>query len=430
MAALGPFEATPHLVLAVSGGSDSMALVLLAEDWVRATGGRLTTLTVDHGLRADSASEVRCVGEWMRARGIKHEILQWKGDKPTSDIQRVAREARYGLLDNWCRDHGALHLLLGHTRDDQAETFLMRLQRGSGPDGLAGMSAQRELRHCRLLRPMLGMSRERLRDALHRESHSWLDDPSNLNLRFDRVRVRQEMREGWDSKALAENSRRYGLARTVLERDTDRLLAEICRFHAGGFCRIDRRGLSDAHEDLALRALARVLAAVGGLTHRPARGGVERLRAHILNKTRPAVTLGNCLVEARSGDIGVFRERRNLPAPVRPKPGLTLHWDRRFSVTFGNARAATDRGLHLRAFSPDDWRCVIAESPELRVSPPVAGAMPRSAFWGLPALADDSGVLAVPHLNYTRTPGGPGDTLAEVHFCPLHVASNAGFFVA
>ncbi len=430
MAAFGPFEAAPHLAIAVSGGSDSMALAALAAHWVDANGGWITALTVDHGLRPDSKAEAQCVGDWMRARGIAHDVLEWTGEKPTSDIQGAAREARYRLLDDWCRDRGVLHLLIGHTRDDQAETLLMRLQRGSGPDGLAGMSSRRELRHCRLLRPLLGVSRASLRDVLLDVGQPWLDDPSNRNLRFDRVRVREEMRRDWDAEALAESARRYGLARVVLERNTDRFLAESSRFHASGFCRIDRQCFADAPEDLALRALARVLAAVGGLAHRPPRVGVERLRSQILQGDGRSRTLGNCLVEARSSDVRLFRERRNLPASVPFRPGHALHWDRRFMISFGDRPEVSGRSLHLRAMTQDDWRDAVAERPDLRGGREGRGALPRAALWGVPAIGDDSGVLAVPHLNYTRGRGKFSGSLAEVRFQPLRPASIAGFCIA
>ena len=166
MAAFAPYEARPHLAVAVSGGSDSMALALLAHAWAKARGGQVTAITIDHGLRAGSDREAAQVDTWMRARGIDHEVLPWTGPKPATGRQRRARDARYALIDSCCQRRHILHVLLGHTADDQAETYLMRLCHQSRPDGLAGMSAVRELRHCRVLRPLLGISREDLRAML------------------------------------------------------------------------------------------------------------------------------------------------------------------------------------------------------------------------------------------------------------------------
>src|SRR5205823_283329 len=153
--AIGGFEARPVVVVAVSGGPDSLALVILADRWARQRGGVAWALTVDHRLRPESGEEARLVGEWLAARSIAHRVVHWTGAKPASGIQEAARAARYDLLAGWCRSHGCLHLLTAHHREDQAETYLMRRRAGSGLDGLAGMSAMRELPGLRLVRPLL-----------------------------------------------------------------------------------------------------------------------------------------------------------------------------------------------------------------------------------------------------------------------------------
>ena len=148
---LGPFEPAPLLAVGVSGGADSLALVLLADRWARARRGSVLALTVDHALRDGSAAEAAQVGHWLAARGIAHEVLRWDGPKPATAIQETARAARYRLLGQRCAGTGILHLLLAHHRDDQAETVLLRRAQGSGRDGLAGMAAIRETDQlCRL----------------------------------------------------------------------------------------------------------------------------------------------------------------------------------------------------------------------------------------------------------------------------------------
>src|SRR5689334_12818293 len=164
MARFAPFEVNPELAVAVSGGADSLALALLADRWARACGGRVTALTVDHGLRPEAAREARQVGRWLKASGIRHVILRWSPPamKKTAtarlaNLQAAARDARYELLCGWCRQHAVLHLLLAHHRDDQAETLLLRLARGSGLDGLAAMAPLVERSAVRLLRPLLAV---------------------------------------------------------------------------------------------------------------------------------------------------------------------------------------------------------------------------------------------------------------------------------
>src|SRR5690242_4383018 len=162
MARFEPFEARPRLAVAVSGGADSMALVLLARDWAEVRGGALTALTVDHRLRKAAAAEAVQVGRWLAERGIDHQVLVRDDGHGSGGVQAAARDARYRLLEAWCRKTGALHLLVGHHREDQAETLLLRLARGSGVDGLAGMAMLAERAACRVLRPLLGVARARL----------------------------------------------------------------------------------------------------------------------------------------------------------------------------------------------------------------------------------------------------------------------------
>ena len=150
MADMGPFETQPHIAVAVSGGADSLCLALLAGRWAKRMDGKATALTVDHGLRDQSAEEALQVGRWLHSEGMDHDILDWQGPKPKTGIQAAARAARYGLMQAWCREQEVLHLALAHTQDDQAETFLLRLGAGSGADGLAAMTAIRETADVRL----------------------------------------------------------------------------------------------------------------------------------------------------------------------------------------------------------------------------------------------------------------------------------------
>ena len=159
MARCSPFEKNPAIAIGVSGGADSMALLHLAHEWAQRQGGRVLALTVDHNIRVTSAGEAKQVGSWAAALGIEHVILKWSDPDPeASALQNRARQARHDLLANAAAAHGILHLAIGHHEDDQAETVLLRLSKGSGPDGLAGMSPVIHKLQIRLLRPLLGFS--------------------------------------------------------------------------------------------------------------------------------------------------------------------------------------------------------------------------------------------------------------------------------
>ncbi len=145
MAPLGPFEDNPQIAAAVSGGADSLALALLLHDWARPLGGHVTALTVDHGLRPEAAAEARFVARTLKPLGLAQQTLRWRGVKPEANISAMARRARHDLMSRCCARRGLLHLALGHHLDDQAETFLLRLGRGSGLGGLAAMAPIVEL---------------------------------------------------------------------------------------------------------------------------------------------------------------------------------------------------------------------------------------------------------------------------------------------
>ena len=196
-----PLASFDLLILAVSGGADSVALMHLIARWSAKAAKprpRIVVATVDHGLRAESREEAKWVGAQARKLGFTHELLAWEGAKPQTGIQDAARGARYGLLAElaWRLSAGEVRtaIVTAHTEDDQAETFLMRLARGSGLDGLTGMSAARLLGrgdNIELVRPLLGVAGARLRATLEAKGLSWLEDPSNDSDRFERVRVRK-----------------------------------------------------------------------------------------------------------------------------------------------------------------------------------------------------------------------------------------------
>ena len=431
MEALGPFEPSPHLAVAVSGGGDSMGLVILANRWARQRGGQVTALTIDHGLRKGAAKEAAKVGKWLAKYSIKHVILRWRGDKPITGIQEAARNARYRLMDQWCQNNHILHLLLAHTLDDQAETLLMRLQRGSGLDGLAAMSVQRELTHCRLLRPILDYSRDTLREFLSYQGQEWLEDPSNNDARFFRTRVRNLLgKKGLCALELAETAKHYGRARKILEGETDRVLALGGCFFSGGYARMEKSVLENAPKDVALRAVARLIAAVGGLIHLPARAAVERLYHKLLIGSGKTLTLGRCQLRNLGAHVGVYRERRNLPEPLIFQSGLSVIWDGRFAVDFGKVPAESFGCLYLHNLDIGD-RC----QPQLE-NPNLCSLrlMPVPALTGLPALYDDRGIFSVPHIDYHRFGQKLKDTrgtgIRKVRFRPFRSASIGSFCVA
>lgn len=265
-----PFESDPIVAVAVSGGRDSLALALLAHDWVAARGGRIAALIVDHGLRSGSDGEAAATRTLLAGLGIETVVLRWLGAKPQSGLQAAARTERYRLLSAECRRRGILHLLLAHHADDQAETVAMRAARGSGSDGLAGMAALVERADVRLLRPLLSVPRARLTATLQARGVPWIDDPSNTDPRFERARLRAAGPS--DTSAPAGE---YG-ARAGDERRLARAAVETLEFDQPGGAVIDRAGFCRLDAALQARLLSRVVLAIGGRDHAPRRDRAER----------------------------------------------------------------------------------------------------------------------------------------------------------
>ncbi len=446
MAGLGPFETRPHVAVAVSGGADSLCLAFLAARWAERRGGQVRALTVDHGLRPGSADEARRVGQWLKPQGIGHHVLDWRGPKPRTGLQAAARRARYGLMSSWCRSAGVLHLLLAHTMDDQAETLLLRLGSGSGPDGLAAMAAIRETPDVRLLRPLLGILKASLVASLKAQGQEWIEDPSNRDAAFARTRIRRTMVEGGlEVVELARSARRFGRARVVLEAAAAQVLARSASVHPAGFARLDRAALGKAPEEVGLRAFSRVLAAIGGRDYGPKPEKLERLYHDLMNPADPsgtlARTLGGCRVIAAGDGILTCRETRGLPDPIHVRPGLRLNWDRRFSIAFSGSESGSGEksgpDCFLGGLGDRGWSDIVQIRPELRRT-----SVPGPARASLPAVFDDGGVLLVPHLDYRRDyrpPGTPDFSsdcdqgadleIAEIRFCPPNTLSRVGFFL-
>ncbi len=414
MAPFAPFEAQPHVAVAVSGGADSMALALLADDFARSRGGMVTALTVDHRLRPEAAAEAAQVASWLGARGIAHRTLVREGPAPQGDIQAAARDARYRLLEDFCARVGVLHLLTAHHREDQGETLLLRLARGSGLDGLAAIPAVSERAACRVLRPLLGVARARLAATLAATGQPWIEDPSNRDPAYARVRLRRAAAvlaaEGLTPERLADTASRLGRARIALEGEVAALLARVAWLDPGGFAWLDPAPLRQAAEEIALRALAALLACVAGTPYPPRLDGIERLLGELRGLARGR-TLGGCVVVPRRGSVLICREPEAAAPPVLVLPGEGAAWDGRFVL-----RLPPDApgGLSLGALGAERVTLCVLDVP--------GAARPT-----LPARRDRNGLAAGPRLGFFRDSGLGG---ALLRFRPVRPLTQGGFTVA
>ena len=276
--------------VAVSGGGDSLALMHLLASWARAKKRAAPlVLSVDHGLRKESAREARQVSRWAKALGLTCEILTVKGIKPKSDIEAWARAARLSLMGARLIKRRLTTLYLGHHQDDQAETFLLRLSRGSGLDGLSAMQTLTPFPHpdftgLSVARPLLGIPRSALQAYLKTRKQDWLEDPMNSEVRFARSRIRALMPQladaGLTAHRIADAAAHLARAREALDLVTAAVLARALRQEGGqegGVLLLDPEALAAAPREIGLRALAALLQNVSGAPYRPRFDALESL---------------------------------------------------------------------------------------------------------------------------------------------------------
>ena len=430
---LGPFEARPHIAVAVSGGRDSLCLALLLQRWAGRRRGQITALTVDHGLRPDSAAEARTVGRWLRAQKIGHAILTWnrRGQPPPgSGLQAAAREARYRLLSGHCRDLGILHLALAHQRDDQAETVLLRLGRGSGPDGLAGMAPVTERDGVRLLRPLLPVPRDRLAATLRAWGQEWIDDPTNENTAHTRIQLRRLLpslaEAGVSGAFLAETAAALGALRASMDEAVAGILAAGVEIDPAGYLWFDPSALSGAPAEIGRRVLARCLLAIGGGGYAPRSERLNRLYDQIAGgRLASGATLAGCQIRGKSGRLLICRELAAAGSAIALIPGARQFWDGRFAVTLARRRGGLGH-LQAAALGPDGNRSVLAERPGLRHGPIPAAVRPvLPAIWR--AGRSRRELLAVPHLDYWVS--NP-QVSVSIEFVPTQALAQSRFTVA
>jgi tRNA(Ile)-lysidine synthase len=404
---LGPFEPNPDIAVAWSGGGDSTALLLLARDWIAARGGSLLALHVDHGLRANSADEARSLAKRAAELGLNFAALRWEGPKPAAGVLEAAREARYALLEAECARRGILHLLVAHNEDDQAETIALRVERGSGPTGLAGMSALVERAHVRILRPVLDVPHAILLETCRAAGVGWLEDPSNVNPATARARLRASPLPPPDPQA--------GEARRAREAELAARLARAVAIAPEGFATLDAQALGAG--DLAIEALGRIARTIGGGDYAPRRersaGVLERLRRG------EDATLGRCRFVSGKAGFVVAREEAPPPPEIGLVPDTETLWDGRFALTL----RAGPSGLRVGALGSAGWASLPRE-----VRDTAKPRIPLAARAVLPVLRDLEGLLAVPYLLYGRDPAAL-DTLArlDIRFRPRHALASARF---
>lgn len=374
-AALGP--ARPMRIgLALSGGGDSMAMAALAAHWAGTLGVTLHACSVDHGLRPEAADEVELARRFCVDAGISHSVERWDHGRIDGNLQHAARQARYDLLERWAGRNGITHVALGHTQDDQAETLLLRLARGSGVDGLSAMRPARVSHGVTWLRPMLWIGRAELRAFLVTRGIEWADDPSNDDPRFDRIKTRQMMPKlgqlGLTRARIVETAQHMTRARDALNHLAARAADEVVISLEAGTVAFDAAALRSLPDDTITRLVAHALSFVSRAPYRP------RYDTLIRALDAPKSTLHGCVMQQGAGRVLISRELNACEGAV--EPGAT--WDGRWDVegpfeTRMQVAALGTAGLSCCA----DWR---------------ETGLPRDALLPTPAVWRGADLIAAP----------------------------------
>lgn len=391
-ALFGGLEDAAGFALAVSGGVDSMALMAMFAVWrsARRDPRKALVLTVDHGLRPEAAAECAMVTETAAKLGLDCRVLRWRPAAGTPVSQASARDGRYRLMASTMGREGLSHLLLGHHRDDQAETVLMRLFSGSGIDGVAGMARTAGREGVTLVRPLLDIPKTDLRQWATDTGIPFADDPTNLDPKYERARLRRLMPEiaaaGGDADVIVRFAGRAARARDGLDATVGMIFSEAASVDRFGVCRIGFAKVAPLHPELRLRLLRRTILAVSGRDeHRLER--IERAEAALFEENTAGLTLSACRFSRRGDTLTVTREARNLPRQPRELgAGETVVFDDRFTVA---VTPGTDGRLVLAPLGEAGWRDAKTRFPAL---PAVAEAA-RAA---LPGVWRDGTLVAVP----------------------------------
>jgi len=416
------------VAVAVSGGADSLALLLLTHQVALQKGGKIVALTVDHALRPDSQQEAMQVQKWAQDKGIEHVILTWEGEKPTSRLQEKSREARYHLLTNWCKDNGISTLLLGHHAQDQEETFWMRLSAGSGLEGLGGMKKCIERQGVVVVRPLLDYSKERLQATLLAHNQDWIQDPSNQNQKYFRGRLRPLLEEeGLSSSRLLKVMGKLQEDADFIRESLRNALQETVQAHEGGYLTMNRPQFEKLHPALKTRLISYVMKWFSGAEYPPrveqVQSVIEKLNwiasplAEVRNacprvsgeppvprfkpgeaiqklskeRLNPPFTMGGIYWVSRENEILLLREKRAIKETLNLEAlEEKILWDQRFWINPEIQKIVSRETI----LSP------LGVVPGLKKE--IKSTLPRSIWPTLPALWEKGNLVAIPHLCYSK----------------------------
>lgn len=393
------------IVIAVSGGPDSLCLMLLLHEWAQQHHKILIALTCDHGLRSESLEEALWVKNLCNSLNIEHHILTLEGQKPETGIQEWARLKRYEFFELFCVEHRIQDVFLAHHQDDQIETFLMRLIAKSKWYGLASMPVLQQGKIINLVRPLLSFTKNNLIETLQRfNTKIWMNDPSNNNQKYLRTQIRHalipslpsELKTNYLIKTI-DDIRFY---RDILDQEVQYVHDKYIMYHLEGYAQFTRHIFDELPQNILILVLKKCLQHVGAhknpIRYDALNNILEKLRSNIKK-----ITLAHCLIELRKDVIYIFRENRHLPATRLLKGKDIYVWDNRFLVKY-DFHDAQDYFLEPIGKNINNIDPIWLKSRE------------KKAFFSFPVLKGVDGFIHLPHLCYSSR-----DVFFKVDFLPI-----------
>lgn len=410
-----------HIAIALSGGSDSMALTLLMAQWAKTRQRNITALTVNHGLRENAASEALQTHAIMESLGISHVILTPTLDTTIQNIQQRARTARYNAMTAWCEENNASYLMVAHNFDDQAETIALQNHRGSTPPSQSGMALLSHWNNIALVRPLLGVRKSTLMAWLKSHHHLWIEDPTNASDVYARNRLRRTM----DDDTIIANwhhAQKQGALRHAEDIARNEWCNTHCHLYPFGVVACDRSAWLRLNETLRSDMLSRAIMHINGAYQRPRHHESARLTLRVSDTTNGKATLGGTLIRWSESQLIISRELSRLPSAITLFPSQTpkhFLWDNRFTLTYQLLTPAVLGPLGQKGYN------ILRQ---LHHDFPTEFANIHSSFlFALPALWHLDTVLCVPHIDYHSPALNASDTF-EARYTPSKPLAGEPFW--
>ena len=383
------------IAVAVSGGSDSMALSFLIYNWCKGKEVKLVAISIDHNLRDEAKNECQFVKETMTSFGIEHHTIKWVGQKPKSNILAKAREARYSLLIDFCKNNAIDTLFVGHNKEDVAETFLLNLERGSGLDGLSSINSVTRFSDIDIIRPLLSISRKELQDYLKKIDITWINDPSNEDKKYSRVRIRQNLLGNdlaIDRIVLAANHLRS--AKKYLDKKMAEIFTLVANILPFGAIEINLEKFFALDEYEQISILTRSLQIVSGKNFKPRFNNFKILYQQILQDQHLSKTFMNCHLQKFKSKLIIFKEDKNIEI-FKSKGTKEIFWDNRFKITL------PDSFLHqeilIESLGKKGWQNLDKTKININIE---FKNFPKATFFSFPVFKVLEKAIFIPYINY------------------------------